>query len=147
MKKIFFILLVSVFFMNCTDKCVEESKPIPATFFVEIIDEATGENVFENATFAENDVKITDVIGNDVLYNFITDINTIQLFPKTTIVANNIEIKITLNNQTTMITDEIVVKYNVASQKEECYTSYSFTNILFPNNDSELVKGVLKVKI
>ena len=147
MKKIFFVLLIGVLFASCTDKCVEDSKPVPATFFVEMINETTGENVFENGSFVENDVEITDVIGNDVLYNFIEDINTMQLFPKTTIDANNIQIKITLNNQTTMVTKELIVKYNVASKKEECYTSYEFTNILFPNNLSELVDGVFKVKI
>ncbi|UOX32782.1 hypothetical protein LXD69_12120 [Flavobacterium sediminilitoris] len=147
MKKIFCITLISILFLSCSDKCLEGKHPVPATFFVEIIDETTNENVFENETFAESDIKITDVIGNEVPYNFIEGINTIQLYPKTTINANNIDVKITLNNQTTMLIKEVNLKYNVESKQEECYTSFSFTNILFPDNDSELVGGVFKVKI
>ncbi|NJM79244.1 MAG: hypothetical protein HC854_05745 [Flavobacterium sp.] len=68
--------------------------------------------------------------------------------PRTTINANNIEIKILLNNQTTMESDAVVIKYNVISTKEECYTSFGFINILFPNNTSQIdEKGVFKVKI
>ena len=47
-----------------------------------------------------------------------------------------------------MDSDEVLIKYNVISIKEECYTSFGFTNILFPNNTSTIdEKGVFKVKI
>lgn len=150
MKKtsIVFTVIISIFFLSCSDKCVEDNQPIPASFFVEIIDETTNENVFENETYSATDIAVTDVIDNEIVFKFVEGDNVIQLLPTTTINANNIEIKILLNNQTTMESDEVLIKYNVISMKEECYTSFSFTNILFPNNISQIdEKGVFKVKI
>lgn len=143
-----FILVLSVLCISCNDKCVEDNQPLPASFFVEILDEASGENVFENETYAGTDVTVTDVLDNAIEFNFIEGTNIIHLLPQTTIVARNIEIKIKLNNLTTMVSNEVLVKYDVTSIQEECYTSYSFANILFPNNTSEIdEKGVFKVKI
>lgn len=141
------VSFVGLIISSCSDKCIEGKQAVPASFFVEILDETTSENVFENETFSSTDISVTDVIGNDIPYEFVEDVNIIQLLPKTTINARNIDIKITLNNQTTMITDEINLKYNVESEIEECYTSFKITNVLFPENPSEYEEGVFIVKI
>ena len=141
------VSFVGLIISSCSDKCIEGKQAVPASFFVEILDETTSENVFENETFSSADISVTDVIGNDIPYEFVEDVNIIQLLPKTTINARNIDIKITLNNQTTMITEEINLKYNVESEIEECYTSFKITNVLFPENPSEYVEGVFLVKI
>jgi len=141
------VSFVGFIICSCSDKCIEGKQAVPASFFVEILDETTSENVFENETFSSADISVTDVIGNDIPYEFVEDVNIIQLLPKTTINARNIDIKITLNNQTTMITEEINLKYNVESEIEECYTSFKITNVLFPENPSEHVEGVFLVKI
>ena len=52
-----------------------------------------------------------------------------------------------LVNQTTLVTKEVELTYSVVSKKEECYTSFEFTNIIFPNNTSNFEKGVHVVKI
>jgi hypothetical protein len=141
------VSFVGLIISSCSDKCIEGKQAVPASFFVEILDETTSENVFENETFSSADISVTDVIGNDIPYEFVEDIKIIQLLPKTTINARNIDIKITLNNQTTMITEEINLKYDVESEIEECYTSFKITNVLFPENPSEYVEGVFLVKI
>ncbi len=141
------VSFVGLIICSCSDKCIEGKQAVPASFFVEILDETTSENVFENETFSSADISVTDVIGNDIPYEFVEDVNIIQLLPKTTINARNIDIKITLNNQTTMITEEINLKYNVESEIEECYTLFKITNVLFPENPSEYVEGVFLVKI
>lgn len=150
MKKtiIVFAIVISTFFSSCSDKCVEDNQPIPASFFVEIIDETTNENVFENETYSATDIAVTDILENEIVFKFVEGDNVIQVLPKTTIDANNIQIKIVLDNQTTMESDEILIRYNVIATKEVCYTSFSFTNILFPNNTSLIdEKGVYQVKI
>lgn len=150
MKKtiIVFAIVISTFFSSCSDKCVEDNQPIPASFFVEIVNETTNENVFENETYVATDIAVTDVLNNEIVFKFVEGDNVIQLLPRTTIDANNIQIKIVLDNQTTMESDEILIRYNVISTKEECYTSFSFTNVLFPNNISQIdEKGIYQVKI
>ena len=141
------ISFLSLIIGGCSDKCIEGKQPVPASFFVEIIDATSEENVFTNETFSANDITVTDVIGTEIPFEFVEEVNIIHLLPKTTIDARNIDLKITLNNQTTLIEEEVNVKYNVESKVEECYTSFEFTNILFPENDSQYEEGVFIVKI
>jgi hypothetical protein len=43
--------------------------------------------------------------------------------------------------------DEINVNFDVSSIVGECFTTFKIENILFPNNESELVEAVFVVKI
>jgi hypothetical protein len=43
--------------------------------------------------------------------------------------------------------DQIDVNYDVSSIIGECFTTFKIENILFPNNDSELVEAVHVIKI
>ncbi len=148
MKKILglYLMLLSVSLVSCNDDCNEGDKATPASFFVEIIDETTGENVFENETYTLQQITIQDLDEASIPYEFIENTNLIQIFPPVVNpIGNSFLIK--LNNETTMQMDEINVNYDVSSKKEECFTTFKIENILFPNNDSEIVEAVFVVKI
>ena len=139
-------MLLSVSLVSCNDDCNEGDKATPASFFVEIIDETTGENVFENETYTLQQITIQDLDEASIPYEFIENTNLIQIFPPVVNPTGN-SFLIKLNNETTMQMDEINVNYDVSSKKEECFTTFKIENILFPNNGSELVEAVFVVKI
>ena len=70
----------------------------------------------------------------------------IQIFPPVVNSTGNSFI-IKLNNETTLQMDEINVNYDVSSKKGECFTTFKIENILFPDNQSELVAAVYVIKI
>ena len=149
MKKIIsclVILIITLVNISCNDECDEGNKPTPASFFVEIIDEATGENVFENETYTMQQITIEDLDEASIPYEFIENLNVIQIFPKVVNPTGN-TIFIKLNNETTLQMNEIDVNYDVSSFEGECFTTFKIENVLFPNNTSELVEAVHVVKI
>ena len=148
MKKIIglFLTIITVSLVSCNDKCDEGNQPTPASFFVEIIDETTGENVFENETYTAQQIIIQDLEEASIPYEFIENLNVIQIFPPVLNATGN-SFLIKLNNETTLQMDEIDVNYDVSSIVEECFTTFKIENILFPNNTSELVEGVHVIKI
>ncbi|MQP23725.1 hypothetical protein GFJ94_01450 [Flavobacterium sp. LMO8] len=148
MKKVIslFALLLVASFVSCNDDCDEGNKPTPASFFVEIVDETSGENVFENETYTMQQITVEDLDEVSIPFEFIENTNLIQIFPPVVNpIGNSFLIK--LNNETTMQMNEINVNYDVSSKKEECFTTFKIENILFPNNDSELVEAVHVIKI
>ena len=76
MKKFgtFFLLGISILISSC-DKCNEGDKATPASVFVEIIDETSSENVFENETFTSQQISIKDLNDVDIPFNFISNTN------------------------------------------------------------------------
>ncbi|WP_445720517.1 hypothetical protein [Flavobacterium sp.] len=135
-----------IFSVSCSSNCNEGDQPTPASFFVEIIDETTGENVFENATYTAQQITIQDLDEVAIPFKFIESLNSIQIFPSEgESIGNTLVIK--LNNETSMQTDEINVNYDVSSSAGECFTTYKIENILFPNNQSELAEAIFVVKI
>ena len=132
--------------MSCNDKCNEGNLATPASFFVEIVDETSGENVFENETYTSQQITIQDIDEVAIPYEFIENLNVIQIFPPVLNATGN-SFLIKLNNETTLQMDEIDVNYDVSSIVEECFTTFKIENILFPNNDSELVEAVHVIKI
>ena len=148
MKKIIglFLIIITVSLVSCNDKCDEGNQPTPASFFVEIIDETTGENVFENETYTAQQILIQDLEEAAIPYEFIENLNVIQIFPPVTNATGN-SLVIKLNNETTLQMDEIDANYDVSSSAGECFTTFKIENILFPNNDSEIVEAVFVVKI
>lgn len=143
---ILFLSILSFSIVSCNDNCDEGDKPTPASFFVEIVDETSGENVFENATYTAQQITIQDLDEVAVPFRFIENSNSIQIFPSVENALGN-SFLIKLNNETTMQTDEINVNYDVSSSSGECFTTYKIENILFPNNTSELVDAVYVIKI
>ena len=148
MRNVLIVLMVFItaFSISCNDSCDEGNKPTPASFFVEIVEETSGENVFENTTYTAQQITIEDLDEVAIPYRFIQNSNIIQIFPSVDNATEN-SFVIKLNNETTLQMDEINVNYDVLSKKGECFTNYKIENILFPNNTSELVEAVHVVKI
>ena len=141
-----FLVVLTISLVSCNDECNEGEKATPASFFVEIIDETSGENVFENETYTAQQITIQDLDEATIPYEFIENLNVIQIFPPVTnAIGNSLVIK--LNNETTLQMDEIDVNYDVSSSAGECFTTFKIENILFPNNTSELVESVHVIKI
>lgn len=141
-----FLTILSLSIVSCNDNCEEGDKPTPASFFVEIVDETSGENVFENATYTAQQISIQDLDEVAVPFRFIENSNSIQIFPSVeNAIGNSFVIK--LNNETTIQMDEIDVNYDVSSSVGECFTTFKIENILFPNNTSELIESVHVIKI
>ena len=141
-----FLVILTISLVSCNDECNEGEKATPASFFVEIIDETTNENVFENETYTAQQITIQDLDEATIPYEFIENLNVIQIFPPVTnAIGNSLVIK--LNNETTLQMDEIDVNYDVSSSAGECFTTFKIENILFPNNTSELVENVHVIKI
>ena len=141
-----FLVVLTISLVSCNDECNEGEKATPASFFVEIIDETSGENVFENEMYTSQQITIQDIDEVAIPYEFIESSNIIQIFPSVVNPTGNSFI-IKLNNETTLQMDEIDVTYDVSSKKGECFTTFKIENILFPNNTSELVENVHVVKI
>ena len=141
-----FLVVLTISLVSCNDECNEGEKATPASFFVEIIDETTNENVFENETYTAQQITIQDLDEATIPYEFIENLNVIQIFPPVTNATGN-SFVIKLNNETTLQMDEIDANYDVSSSAGECFTTFKIENILFPNNTSELVEGVHVIKI
>ncbi|WP_026726627.1 hypothetical protein [Flavobacterium sasangense] len=141
-----FLVVLTISLVSCNDECNEGEKATPASFFVEIIDETSGENVFENEMYTSQQITIQDIDEIAIPYEFIESSNIIQIFPSVVNPTGNSFI-IKLNNETTLQMDEIDVTYDVSSKKGECFTTFKIENILFPNNTSELVESVHVIKI
>ena len=142
----FFLIVITASLMSCNDKCNEGNLATPDSFFVEIVDETSGENVFENEMYTSQQITIQDIDEVAIPYEFIESSNIIQIFPSVVNPTGNSFI-IKLNNETTLQMDEIDVTYDVSSKKGECFTTFKIENILFPNNTSELVENVHVIKI
>jgi hypothetical protein len=141
-----FLVVLTISLVSCNDECNEGEKATPASFFVEIIDETSGENVFENEMYTSQQITIQDIDEVAIPYEFIESSNIIQIFPSVVNPTGNSFI-IKLNNETTLQMDEIDVTYDVSSKKGECFTTFKIENILFPNNTSDLVESVHVIKI
>ena len=141
-----FLVVLTISLVSCNDECNEGEKATPASFFVELIDETSGENVFENEMYTSQQITIQDIDEVAIPYEFIESSNIIQIFPSVVNPTGNSFI-IKLNNETTLQMDEIDVTYDVSSKKGECFTTFKIENILFPNNTSELVENVHVIKI
>ena len=142
----FFLIVITASIVGCNDKCDEGNQATPPSFFVEIVDETSGENVFENETYTSQQITIQDLDEATIPYEFIENLNVIQIFPPVTNATGN-SFVIKLNNETTLQMDEIDVNYDVSSSAGECFTTFKIENILFPNNTSELVESVHVIKI
>ena len=141
-----FLVVLTISLVSCNDECNEGEKATPASFFVEIIDETSGENVFENETYTSQQITIQDLDEATIPFEFIENLNVIQIFPPVTNATGN-SFVIKLNNETTLQMDEIDANYDVSSSAGECFTTFKIENILFPNNTSELVESVHVIKI
>ena len=77
-----FLVVVAASLVGCNDKCDEGNQATPASFFVKIIDETTGENVFENETYTAQQIIIQDLEEASIPYEFIENLNVIMSLHK-----------------------------------------------------------------
>ncbi|MFM7894428.1 MAG: hypothetical protein ACKO8L_00450, partial [Flavobacterium sp.] len=101
-----FLVVFAISLVGCNDNCDEGNQPTPASFFVEIIDETTNENIFENESYTSQQITIQDLDEATIPYEFIENLNVIQIFPPVTNATGN-SFVIKLNNETTLQMDEI----------------------------------------
>jgi hypothetical protein len=148
MRKFGYLLLAVVTFVNfsCSDKCSDADAPPLASLFVAIVNEATGENVFENERFTANQISILLEDEQEVPFNFLVNTNTIHIVPLRPLVEGNI-IFITLNNPETDDVVTIEVQFDIETQNKECFTLNKVTNVQTPNHDSEVVNNFYQIKI
>jgi len=148
MRKFGYLLLAVVTFVNfsCSDKCSDADAPPLASLFVAIVDEATGENVFENERFTANQVSILLEDEQEVPFNFLVNTNTIHIVPLRPLAEGNI-IFITLNNPETDDVVTIEVQFDIETQNKECFTLNKVVNVQTPNHDSEVVNNIYQIKI
>jgi hypothetical protein len=148
MRKFGYLLLAVVTFVNfsCSDKCSDADAPPLASLFVTFVDEATGENVFENERFTANQISILLEDEQEVPFNFLTNTNSIHIVPLRPLAEGN-TIFITLNNTET--DDEVVieVQFDIETQNKECFTLNKVVNVQTPNHDSEVVNNIYQIKI
>lgn len=147
MKKIVSLVVVLILMLNVScDKCEEGDRATPASFFVAIVDATTDENVFENETFLPTQIVIKDLDDKLIPFRFIPNSNLIQIFPNTLNLVDN-TIKLTLNNPTTLTTEEIIITNDLSATQEECYTTYKVENVQVPNNTFNIVDRIYVIKI
>jgi hypothetical protein len=147
MKKIIALIVLSTVFSTIScDKCEEGDRATPASFFVAIFDATTDENVFENETFLPTQIVIKDLEDKLVPFRFIPNSNLIQIFPNTQNLVDN-TIELTLDNPTTLTTEEIIITNDLSAKQEECYTTYKVENLQVPNNTFNIVDGIYVIKI
>jgi hypothetical protein len=128
------------------DKCEEGDRATPASFFVAIVDATTDENVFENETFLPTQIVIKDLEDKLIPFRFIPNSNLIQIFPNTQNLVDN-TIELTLDNPTTLTTEEIIITNDLSATQEECYTTYKVENVQVPNNTFNIVDRIYVIKI
>lgn len=143
---ILFCVTLIISLSSCNDDCAEGDKAVPASFFIEITDATSGENVFQNNTYTAQQVIVQDTNELIVPTRFIENVNVIQIFPAVSNSSGN-TIVVKLNNPNTFQTNEISISYDVASIPEECFITYKIENILFPNHVSEFAESYYIVKL
>jgi hypothetical protein len=147
MKKYIGFLILTVALLNFScDKCNEGNMVEPASIFVEVIDATTLENLFVNESFTSQQISIKDLDDKLIPFNFVPNTSLIRIFPNTENFIENTFI-ITLNNEITNSVEEITITHEVEAKKEECYTTYKIQNVAVPNNTSDVVDGIYRIKI
>lgn len=147
MKKIVSLVVVLILILNVScDKCEEGDRATPASFFVAIVDATTDENVFENETFLPTQIVIKDLEDKLIPFRFIPNSNLIQIFPNTQNLVDN-TIELTLDNPTTLTTEEIIITNDLSATQEECYTTYKVENVQVPNNTFNIIDRIYVIKI
>lgn len=146
MKKysIVFLFLLTVIALSCTkDNCSENVSPPQASIIVELLDEATDENVFTNETYTVGDISVVEIDDTEIDFIFIArdDLNLIQIFPKTNIPSDN---KIYLK----IANDEVIeIQYDVEKTSTDCYTQRSAVNVNVPFYTFTEENHIFRIKI
>jgi hypothetical protein len=137
-------LLIST--TSCSDKCDAADSTKVASFFVELVDEETNENVFFNEMFSPSQIIITTDNEEDVPFRFLSVQNIIHIVPSKPSRQNNV-IKIVLDNPETMSSREVEIHFDILKQKKECFTINKIGNVATPNHSYEFSDPIYQIKI
>lgn len=145
MKQLVKFLFIAMIISNqgCNIDCGECFTP-PAPFLFEIVDKATGENLFTNGTYESADIQIINTIDNtDLEFTFTdeNDVNIIQIHPIGWITEKvSVLVKLADKNIFNLYVDAERVSENCCS-----FTRYN--EIKIENSDFELdIKtGIYKI--
>jgi len=145
----FSILIFALFLMSCNedDDCGEiDCTTPPVTFWFDIVDSTTGENVFDNGTYARSDIDLTDTLSDEpVAYNFIT-VNERNLIEITS-VGEETEV---VNIEVSLVGESIFQFYVDAERKtEDCcnFTEYNEIELTGANFELDNETGIYRVFI
>lgn len=149
MKNISKITVLLILFITsaCTDNCVEGKKASPPGFFVNLVASGTGENLFENDTFTEAHLEITDQLGNPITYNFVEDSNILQVFPNYDKNFRTSIIVLKLNNPDTFEERELQINIIYTLDTFECFSNYAIKDIEFVNKVNQFENLIYTVEL
>lgn len=141
MKKLFYLLLISVF-LSCSKKEDETTcLPLPNNIDINIVDKISGENVFIIGMFTQSQLQIVTNPANQFPVNFTQNAgpNTLTIVPIKT--EGIINFSIVLNNEITIpLKGKIIINNG-------CGTNYYFESITSENTNYLIEKSGTNLKI
>ena len=147
MKKIIYLLFISVLFYNCSDNCNEGKNTNPPSFFIKLINNTTNENIFTNDFLPEH-ITITyeNEDEDETNFNYVENLQAIQIFPDASLTSPQIFV-ITLNNPDTLEIRTISISYSLTTTNGECYTTYNVNNVQCTSHSLIFINGFYEIKI
>lgn len=142
--KLLFILFLS--FQSCdSENCDQVCFTPPSPFGFELLDKATGENLFTNGTYDPSQIEITNLNGTEnISFTFLdeNDLNIIQ------VASIGWETGIT-NFSLSVGSESIFELYVDAERIEECcsYTEYNEVRIDNAEHETDQGTGVIKILV
>ena len=129
------LLLISfIIFQSCQEDCGECFTP-PNLFRFEIVDKASGENVFTNETYSFSDIEVENLLeGNEATFTFI-DENNINIIRFQDIGWETEEVKYALQLDGV----EIFTLYvDAVAKSEDCCTFTEYREVMLEGAEFEL---------
>jgi len=141
MKKLFYLFLLVVLSSCSKDKDETACLPLPNNKDINIVDKITGENVFTNGMFTQNQLQIVTNPANQFPVNFTLNggLNIFTIVPIK--VEGFINFSIILNNQITIpLKGKIIIN-------NSCGTNYYFESIVSENSNFIIEENGTSLKI
>jgi len=147
MKKVYLLaILFTIIFQSCIDDDCGECFTPPQSFHFEIIDQASGENLFTNNTFESDDIEIINSLNNETIeFSFISEneLNIIQV--------NSIGWETEIVNLEVSIAENELFNFYVDAERKlaDCCSYTDYNEITITNAEFELDNetGVYKILI
>jgi len=143
MKKYLLLFFAGILFSDCSDKCQDSALP-PPSYFIDIVDASTNENVFATNTYSSVYIDVFANGENNVYFDFIgAGFNYIHVIPPDQ--SNGLYIWLSEDKQ-------IPITYITQSTVDDCNDYYTITDLETPGNTSEFFVDsegtiVLRIKI
>ena len=141
MKNLFYLFLLIVISSCSKDKDESTCLPLPNNKDINIVNKITGENVFSNGTFTQNQLQIVTNPANLFSVNFTQNsgLNIFTIIPIKT--EGFINFSIVLNNEITIpLKTKIIINNG-------CGTNYYFENIISEDSNFIIEENGINLKI